>query len=426
MHAAGVGGYGGSSYVDHVVLRERDVPGAHQAEEDEPKAPDGVLEERRYILQNWRYDVIGVVTALGSLIERRRYDAYGRPISVSPADVGAQGGVEGTDGYLSNNDAASYNTLYFGGQVKWSTDLADGTTCRPNGALNASDYARFNDYFNAGYTGGLGLVSSAEVDLRRGYAGYQYDEILAGSGIISDKIVSKYHVRHRVLSSDDGKWNRRDPLGFVDGMGLYEYVRSSPMTGVDPMGLIRVENHANSPADKHCTENPYDYCVPDAKGFRVSGEWNNKPDLVVFFGCPASANAILFWDQLRRSCPKNCLPVVVTCMVCPPGGTQGFTTPVVGTPCSSVTICTNNLGGETIQQVINHELEHVLQFCRGQLPFPRTCTTLIRAEMRAYRAGGPCRGLTDNQCCKTRACGSAAAACGGMVSCIAQCDQLFP
>jgi len=45
-----------------------------------------------------------------------------------------------------------------------------------------------------------------------------------------------YHVRHRVYDAENGRWTRRDPLGYVDGMGLCEYCRSQPVIGVDPHG----------------------------------------------------------------------------------------------------------------------------------------------------------------------------------------------
>ncbi len=35
-----------------------------------------------------------------------------------------------------------------------------------------------------------------------------------------------------------GRWVQRDPIGYHDGMGLYEYVRSSPLRGLDPRGLM--------------------------------------------------------------------------------------------------------------------------------------------------------------------------------------------
>jgi len=51
-------------------------------------------------------------------------------------------------------------------------------------------------------------------------------------------VIGKYHVRHRVLDPDTGRWLTRDPAGYVDGMNLHEYARSAPMDLVDPMGLM--------------------------------------------------------------------------------------------------------------------------------------------------------------------------------------------
>ncbi len=33
-----------------------------------------------------------------------------------------------------------------------------------------------------------------------------------------------------------GRWLQRDPLGYVDGMSWYEYVKSSPLRATDPTG----------------------------------------------------------------------------------------------------------------------------------------------------------------------------------------------
>jgi RHS repeat-associated protein len=69
-------------------------------------------------------------------------------------------------------------------------------------------------------------MSSLSVANRKGYAGYEFDEA-----------ARVYHVRHRVYMPDNGKWSRRDPLGYVDGMGLYEYVESQPAALSDFAGL---------------------------------------------------------------------------------------------------------------------------------------------------------------------------------------------
>ncbi|MBL1218352.1 MAG: hypothetical protein D8M59_12760 [Planctomycetes bacterium] len=60
---------------------------------------------------------------------------------------------------------------------------------------------------------------------RKGYAGYEWDGV-----------VSMLHVRNRVLHAVLGRWTRRDPLGYVDGMNVYEYVGGMTLSLLDPMG----------------------------------------------------------------------------------------------------------------------------------------------------------------------------------------------
>src|SRR5690606_23148077 len=77
-----------------------------------------------------------------------------------------------------------------------------------------------------GTTLGRGVLSSSSVRNRKGYAGYEWDAA-----------VELYHVRHRVYDPELGRWTRRDPLGYVDGMSLYEYVQSRAALAKDPSGL---------------------------------------------------------------------------------------------------------------------------------------------------------------------------------------------
>jgi len=63
---------------------------------------------------------------------------------------------------------------------------------------------------------------------RKGYAGYEFDSVLA---------YSIWHVRNRVLDSDLGRWTRRDPVGYLDGPNRYSALRSNPLTMIDIAGL---------------------------------------------------------------------------------------------------------------------------------------------------------------------------------------------
>jgi len=50
-----------------------------------------------------------------------------------------------------------------------------------------------------------------------------------------------FYYRARHYDSGTGRFLQRDPLGYLDGFGLLEYVRSSPASSVDPMGTISVK-----------------------------------------------------------------------------------------------------------------------------------------------------------------------------------------
>jgi RHS repeat-associated protein len=52
-----------------------------------------------------------------------------------------------------------------------------------------------------------------------------------------DSSAGLYHFRFRDLDPVLGRWTREDPLGYIDRLSLYQYVRSSPIRYHDPAGL---------------------------------------------------------------------------------------------------------------------------------------------------------------------------------------------
>lgn len=56
------------------------------------------------------------------------------------------------------------------------------------------------------------------------------------AGLRFDFEVGLYHVRARYYAPDVGRFVSRDPSGYEDGMNLYEYAKSNPVSLIDPLG----------------------------------------------------------------------------------------------------------------------------------------------------------------------------------------------
>lgn len=219
-HAAGFGGYGDASYIDSVILRDRDNDDATTTDPSNGwrAAADATLDERVFYCQNWRADVVALAKADGTPMEYIRYSSYGEPFSTPAADLNV-------DGVVDMADAALWQDLQGGGGGDSAYDVnLDFNESFPD----QGDIDLFDESFarSVGHSAMDAGPSSAWLGNRKGYAGYEYD-----------RTIRSYHVRHRVLVPELGLWTRRDPLGYVDGASLYHYVSSSAIRWVDPLGL---------------------------------------------------------------------------------------------------------------------------------------------------------------------------------------------
>ncbi len=70
-----------------------------------------------------------------------------------------------------------------------------------------------------------------------GVSDYEQHHLFAGYRLDTES--GLYEVRNRILHPTLGRWMQRDPLGYVDGGSLYEYVGSTPLFATDPLGLYQ-------------------------------------------------------------------------------------------------------------------------------------------------------------------------------------------
>ena len=205
-HNAGASGYGGSSYIDDCILRDRDHNSGWAA------AADGTLEQRRYYCQNWRHDVVALIKSDGKIAERDRYLSYGTSFGSPLADATF-------DGIVNASDTTQVNT-------DWGANYHVRSDFNLDGAVGAADSAEVTA--NSGKTLGWGTLSDmTNVANRKGYAGYEIDVAIG----------KLYHVRHRALSTELGRWLRRDPMGYASSKNLVAYGTESVLAGTDPLGL---------------------------------------------------------------------------------------------------------------------------------------------------------------------------------------------
>jgi len=216
-HAAGVAGRGGSSYIDSVILRDKD------ANTGWTSAADGALEDRVFYAQNWRADVVAITKSDGQPTEFIRYTSYGTAQAFAAADVNR-------DGTVNSTDVTDWDNLFSeassGAAIPVDFDF-DGSSFNPddNDAFTAA-YNEASGWTNGGLGAGGGKLS--RIGNRKGYAGYEYDHSVVA-----------YHVRHRVYVPEIGRWTKRDPLGYVDGMSVYEYVGAMIVRAVDRSGTLK-------------------------------------------------------------------------------------------------------------------------------------------------------------------------------------------
>ncbi len=163
----------GTRYIDNIV--QIGINTDPEDDEEGPQSNQCLCEDFYYPVQDANFNVVGLVDSSGSLKERYEYTPYGQRTVYMKA---------------GSDDKKTSAPLYESRRVKV------GSIEQPYGLCDI---------------------------------GHQ--------GLFLDTEFGLYDNRRRVLYPRLGRFLQRDPIGYADGMGLYEYVGSSPPVYPDPMGM---------------------------------------------------------------------------------------------------------------------------------------------------------------------------------------------
>jgi RHS repeat-associated protein len=187
----------GNRYIDELVAYTVDT-----------NASSSQFDSVEYAMTDRNFSVIGLVDG-----ERVRYDSYGYAQASPFGDANGDGTVDGGDQQIIL-DAFGDSVGDAGYQVE--------------GDLNASGTVDLTD---------LNLYSAASgksIDTGR-LSGST--NIVGYSGYLMEPSSGMYIVRHRWLTPLNGRWLNSDPLEYVDGQAVQQYVQSNPVNSIDTFGL---------------------------------------------------------------------------------------------------------------------------------------------------------------------------------------------
>jgi RHS repeat-associated protein len=194
----------------------------HRTKDDDPPTMDG-YERVWFHLTDAQFSTVAVIDSNANVVERVTYTAYGRARHHWFEDVDGDG----------DHDTADLNLVgHLAGKRIQDTGYRAEADLDRDGVIGRRDYGLANnsDPWGIGFGHAAlaeGLLSSSAIDNQIGWDGYVFNPE-----------VETYTVRERTYIIQLARWGERDPAGYIDGMNLYEYVRTSPITLNDPFGLM--------------------------------------------------------------------------------------------------------------------------------------------------------------------------------------------
>ncbi len=223
------------------VMQRRYIHGTRQIDEraillsGDPDTP-ATLDTYYYLVRELG-TVAGLIKRNGTLAEANTYDAYGKVKQWGYRDFDFN-----RDGDVDSGDETVFGDAYSGSGVPTANPTADfDMDGDVDGTSSGGDMGALTLALTAPNEPPVTLFTSALGNPYHftGRRLYMLEDQPCTGGLCPGP---RYNVqlqrnRARFYKPDDGRWLNRDPAGYVDGMNLYEYLRSGVFSASDPWGL---------------------------------------------------------------------------------------------------------------------------------------------------------------------------------------------
>lgn len=278
----------GIRYIDDPVMRTSVDPNGDAT-------PD-----RYYHLTDVQFSTVAMI-GMGAdpeVVERVRYDAYGKGTHRWGCDITDDGQVNSSDSSALSADVSSGYHLYDSGY-----DVA--MDLNRDGVINSTDSGILSA------AGTIAALADGEISSR---ATTGPDNVFGYDGYVFAPETQRYCVRFRWYDTLTGKWLQRDPAGYVDGANTYSFVTEHPVGSLDPLGLCASSQSSTSQAtDNIPEESPTDGCYTQCRAIleraqalyaRLKAQ-ENSVSLVTFVSCQRKPASQVLADPAVADAARN-------------------------------------------------------------------------------------------------------------------------
>ena len=240
-----------TTYASDVVNQYTAVGGVTRTHDSNGNLTDDGTHQCLYDFKNRLVEV--KLKSSGATVSTYRYDAQGRRVEKGVGGTVTRYILEGVTVVEEFDGTDTWQASYIqGDRIDHPCAMDRADIADVDGDSNTTEVLRFHYAQNA-----LGSVSEMTSPSGAVVEWVTYDvyglptvrdqngNVVASSAVGNpflytgrewDVEFGKYFYRARTYDPEAGRFLQRDPLGYVDGLGLYAYVSSGPASRVDPKG----------------------------------------------------------------------------------------------------------------------------------------------------------------------------------------------